>query len=114
MFYAAVFIRSESADYYNLLVPFKTAEDFEATEGTLQLWNIYEVNGYFDQSIIKFEEAYTIDSNIDNLSKLIWVLLNKWDLDRAYSMIQTGLNSKYDMDLYLYSYHFSFYIKHLS
>ena len=29
MFYAAVFIRSESADYYNLLVPFKTAEDFE-------------------------------------------------------------------------------------
>ena len=29
MFYAAVFIRSESADYYNLLVPFKTADEFE-------------------------------------------------------------------------------------
>ncbi len=88
-----------------IMLSFKTAEDFEATEGTLQLWNIYEVNGYFDQSISKFEEAYTIDSNINNLSKLIGVLLNKWDLDRAYSMIQTGLKSKYDMDLYLYSYH---------
>ncbi len=89
-----------------IMMSFKTAEDFEATEATLQLWNIYENNGYFDEWISKFEEAYTIDTNINNLSKLIWVLLNKWDLDRAYSMIQTGLKTKYDMDLYLYSYHF--------
>lgn len=89
-----------------IMQSFIASEESGSNEATLQLWNIFEVNWYFDHSIMKFQEAYTLDPNINNLSKLISALLNKWDLETAYRFIDLWLKTKYTMDLYLYAYHF--------
>lgn len=89
-----------------IIESFIASEELGSNEATLQLWNIFEANWYFDESIMKFQEAYTLDPNIDNLSKIISALLNKWDLETAYRFIDLWLKTKYTMDLYLYAYHF--------
>ncbi|MDD2907021.1 MAG: hypothetical protein PHH98_00110 [Candidatus Gracilibacteria bacterium] len=87
-----------------VLANFQEADKYESVEAINQVGNIYELNGYSDEAFIKYKEAFTIESNIDNLSKIISVLLTKKDFQEASKYIQLGLKSKYDMDLYLFSY----------
>ncbi|MDD3144774.1 MAG: hypothetical protein PHV23_01540 [Candidatus Gracilibacteria bacterium] len=89
-----------------IIESFIASEELGSNEATIQLGNIFEDNGYFDQSIMKFQEAYTLDPNINNLSKLISALFNKGDLKTAFKFIQSGLDARYTMDLYLYTYYF--------
>lgn len=68
MFYAAVFIRSESADYYNLLVPFKTAEDFEQ----VLLERVFESPCYWSEYMVETNAGENMDKDLlETISNLI-------------------------------------------
>ncbi|MDD3793539.1 MAG: hypothetical protein PHI37_01910 [Candidatus Gracilibacteria bacterium] len=96
-------IQNKGVDYImnNIL----EAEKKSSLEATMQLGNMLEDNGYFEESIIRFVSAFNADPNINTISKLISVLLNKGDYDNALKYITLGIKLKYEMSYYLYSYH---------
>lgn len=96
-------IQKKSVDYIvgNII----EAERNNSLEATMQLWDMFEDNWYYDQSISKFEEAFNVNSNINTLSKLVSVLLNKGDYEKALKYISLWIKLKYEMSYYLYSYH---------
>lgn len=87
-----------------VLANFQEADRYESVEAINQVWSIYELNWYSDEAFVKYKEAFILEQNIDNLSKIISVLLTKKDFEEASKYIQLWLKLKYNMDLYLFSY----------
>ena len=68
MFYASVFIRTESSDYCNLLVAFKTTEDFEQ----ILLERVFESPCYWSEYLVESNAGEGMDDTLlETISNLI-------------------------------------------
>lgn len=81
------------------------AEDsFKSDEATIKIWEFLESKWDIDKSYIKYLEAYNSDNNLQNLSKIILVLIKKSDFTEAIKYINIWLRAWYNMDYYIFSY----------
>lgn len=68
MFYASVFIRTESSDCCNLLVAFKTTEDFER----VLLERVFESPCYWSEYLVESNAGQSMDDTLlETISNLI-------------------------------------------
>lgn len=83
---------------------FKAAVQYGSVEGMIQLWDLYEVNWYFDNALEMYEIAFNMDNNINTISKIVNLLIQVWRFDEAKSYIDAWISLWYELNQWVFAY----------